>query len=123
MTGFVISEVVANASGPSTATVEISADEPVLRGHYPHLPIFPGVGVVECVRRGAHLTAPEDAGPLRLAALESVRWLAPVFPGDTVRIALDWRGDGAARWCTGHVSTDRGAAAVVRLRFLAGESR
>jgi len=125
VTGLVISEVVAtaSASGPSTATVTISADEPVLAGHYPDFPIFPGVCVVECVRRGARLTVPAGAGRVTLAALESVRWLAPVFPGDTLGITLDWRGEDLTWWCTGRASTDRGAAAVVRLRYRAGDFR
>jgi 3-hydroxyacyl-[acyl-carrier-protein] dehydratase len=121
MTSPVVSEVV--VTGPATATVRIADDEPVLAGHYPQFPILPGVCVVECVHRGARLTAPAQAGRLALAAMESVRLLAPVFPGDTLTIALDWRGEGLSWWCTGRAGTDRGDAAVVRLRYHAEVAR
>ncbi|MFI6096980.1 3-hydroxyacyl-ACP dehydratase FabZ family protein [Lentzea sp. NPDC051213] len=125
MTGIVLGEVVATTAttGPSTATVSIGADEPVLAGHFPDFPIFPGVCVVECVHRGARLTAPAEAGRVRLVAMESVRWLAPVFPGDTLTITVDWRGEDPTWWCTGQASTASGVAAVVRLRYQAGAAR
>ncbi|SDG50940.1 3-hydroxyacyl-[acyl-carrier-protein] dehydratase [Lentzea fradiae] len=100
-----------------TAVVGITADEPVFVGHYPGFPIFPGMCVVECVHRAGLLTAPHDAGDLALAAMESVRFLSPVFPGDELRIELEWCRDGHDWRLTATASTDRGDAAVVRMRY------
>jgi 3-hydroxyacyl-[acyl-carrier-protein] dehydratase len=105
---------------PGAAAVVVTAGEPVLAGHYPDFPIFPGVCLVECALRGAVADPPPEAGPLVLCRVDSVRFLGAVFPGDTVGIALTWRADGSYWRCTAALRTDRGDAASVRLRFAPG---
>lgn len=102
-----------------TATVKltVSADEPVFAGHYPHFAIFPGVCLVDCVARAADRTVP--APGLQLRAVDSARFLSGVFPGDELRIQLAWRLIGDDWRCAADLSTPRGAAAVVRLRYRA----
>ncbi|MER6300593.1 hypothetical protein ABT247_13615 [Kitasatospora sp. NPDC001539] len=112
-----------DARGRTTAAtgVVIGADEPVLPGHYPGFPIFPGVCVIECVRLSALAAPPPGAGPLTMDEVESTRFLSPVFPGDELSVELTWRA-GAAGWtCTAEVATARAAAARVRVRFTTGE--
>ncbi|MEC3979493.1 3-hydroxyacyl-ACP dehydratase FabZ family protein [Amycolatopsis sp. H20-H5] len=101
----------------ATVSVSINADEPVFAGHYPDFPIFPGVCVLECVRRGAEVAAPADAGILRLAAVESTRFTSAVYPGDVLSIELQWAQRGLDWRCSARVGTDRGPAASVRLRY------
>ncbi|MFI6849634.1 hypothetical protein OG535_07055 [Kitasatospora sp. NBC_00085] len=119
----VVRPSVLDAGGRTAAatTVVVGADEPVLPGHYPGFPIFPGVCVIECVRLSALAAPPPGAGPLTLAEVESTRFLSPVFPGDELSMELTWR-DGAAGWtCTAKVATSRAVAAQARLRFSTGE--
>lgn len=101
-------------------TVTISPDEPVFAGHYPGFPIFPGMCVVELVHRGALLTAPAAAGELTMAAMESVRFVSPVFPGDQLTVTMDWRNDRGQWRCTAKARVDGRDAAAVKLRYRDG---
>lgn len=98
-------------------SVPIAPDEPVFAGHYPDFPIFPGVCVLECVRVGAADHPPPDAGPLRLVAVESTRFLSAVHPGDLLTIELKWTRRDAEWRCAAKVGTERGPATTVRLRY------
>ena len=65
----------------------IAPDHPCLDGHFPGHPLVPGVVLLDeaLSRIGAHFRC----GPL--ARLQSIKFLAPVLPGDAVEVAL--RGD------------------------------
>ena len=78
-----VAPVPVERAGPGRATSRFTLDpaEPLLAGHYPGFPIFPGVCLVECAHRTS-LAALD--GPGRLTEVESARFLGPVFPGDTV---------------------------------------
>lgn len=84
--------------------------EEVFAGHYPGNPILPGVCVIETVHRAARATATE---PVVLAAVESTRFLGPVFPGDELVVDLRWDGPKV----TATAATERGDAATVKLRY------
>ena len=88
---------------------EISPREPVFAGHYPDLPIFPGVCLVECVHLAVREVVPDS--PAELGVVDSIRFLAPVFPHDVITVSLRWD----QRGCAAQVDTVRGTAAVVRL--------
>ncbi|MFL6130925.1 MAG: 3-hydroxyacyl-ACP dehydratase FabZ family protein [Mycobacteriales bacterium] len=68
-------------AGRASSRFTLDPAEPLLAGHYPGFPIFPGVCLVECAHRTS-LGALD--GPARLTEVESARFLGPVFPGDTV---------------------------------------
>ncbi|ANZ39749.1 hypothetical protein BBK82_30620 [Lentzea guizhouensis] len=107
--------------GPRSAVYRIEPREQVIEGHYPGFPIFPGVCIVECVHRSALTVSPVDR-PIRLAAVISTRFVTPAFPGDELAIDLDWIRDGDGWRCVAEVTTERGRAALVRLRFEEGTS-
>ncbi|MEU6484893.1 hypothetical protein [Streptomyces sp. NPDC046887] len=100
----------------ATARAAIGPGEPVFTGHYPDFPIFPGVCVLECVRRAATdgSAAPH---PARLAAVESARFAGAVYPGDTLSLSLTWRRTAGGLRCDATAATERGRTATVRLRF------
>ncbi|WP_326641110.1 MaoC/PaaZ C-terminal domain-containing protein [Streptosporangium sp. NBC_01755] len=100
--------------------ITISPDEPVFAGHYPGFPIFPGMCVVEVVHRGALLTAPAEAGELTMAALESARFMTPVFPGDELTVVIEWR-QGREHWhCSAKARVADRNVASVKLRYRSG---
>ncbi|MCM2387940.1 3-hydroxyacyl-ACP dehydratase FabZ family protein [Streptomyces albipurpureus] len=112
-------EISSEPGAPLRTTVQVHADERVFPGHYPGFPIFPGVCVVEQVRRSALATVPADAGKVIVRAIESTRFLSPVFPGDRLTVELTWSPRGEAWRCEAVAATERGRAATVRLRLVA----
>ncbi|MFI9629732.1 3-hydroxyacyl-ACP dehydratase FabZ family protein [Streptomyces sp. NPDC052042] len=110
-------EVTDVRDGGATTRVTVSSDERVFPGHYPGFPIFPGVCVVEYVHLGALATLPATEGEWELSAVETTRFLSPVFPGDVLTTELAWSRDGEAWRCKAVASSPRGSAAQVRLRF------
>lgn len=97
----------------------IDETEAVFAGHYPGFPILPGVLLID----GAHRDVVRSAAawthrPIRLAGLDSVRFSAPVFPGDVLETecvvsVTEERLNVKATFRTG-----RGRAAGARLRFV-----
>jgi 3-hydroxyacyl-[acyl-carrier-protein] dehydratase len=95
--------------------------EPVLAGHFPGFAIFPGICLIECANLTA-LAALADIGgrgqPRRLAAVESARFLRPVFPGDEVRAEVTLSQQPAGAWiCSARLSVRGADAAAFRLRY------
>jgi 3-hydroxyacyl-[acyl-carrier-protein] dehydratase len=101
----------------AAVSARITGDEPVFAGHYPGFPIFPGVCVLECVTRGAELTAPE---PGMLRGIESARFLGAVFPDDEIDIALEWTRRDEDWVCKAAVSVGSRAVGSVRLGYGVG---
>jgi 3-hydroxyacyl-[acyl-carrier-protein] dehydratase len=98
----------------------VEPTEPVLAGHYPGFPILPGVYLVEHAHQVACGSPPEGAD-LVLTGVDSARFLAPVLPGDVVRVDLAWSAGPEGWGCRADVHTGRGPVASVRLRY-AGSS-
>ena len=108
-----------HVEGPGATSMTIANDNPIFAGHYPGFPIFPGVGLVECVHRSALATAP-DHRDLELAAIESTRFTGPTFPGDDLTVRLEWQSANGGWTCAAVISSQRGEAAKVRLRYREG---
>ena len=116
-------------AGRATSAFTLDPAEPLLAGHYPGFPIFPGVCLVECAHRTSLGAVGGGGAPVRLTEVESARFLGPVFPGDTVHTetvatAVDggWRCRArlAAEGPDGSGREGRRQVAVVRLRYGAG---
>ncbi|MEU9113902.1 hypothetical protein AB0D04_19490 [Streptomyces sp. NPDC048483] len=109
----------ADGTGLTAATAfTVAADEPVLPGHYPGFPIFPGICLVEYVHTSALATVPggPGTGP-QLAAIESTRFTGAVYPGDELTAELAWKQQPDGWQCKAVVRSPRGDAARVRLRY------
>lgn len=89
-----VDEVTSLVPGKSvTAIFHIREDLPVLVGHFPGNPVFPGVYSIESMAQTANLmilTKEQYAGktPL-LLAVNNARFRFPVKPGDTVTIECE----------------------------------
>jgi beta-hydroxyacyl-ACP dehydratase FabZ len=73
------------------AAKRIDALDPVFAGHFPGKPILPGVLIIEAVAQTAGVmlgsAAPQGAsGVALLAAVNRFKFLAPVTPGQEIRI-------------------------------------
>ncbi|TGA92630.1 3-hydroxyacyl-ACP dehydratase [Streptomyces palmae] len=105
--------------GPARTVVLVEPSEKVFAGHYPGFPIFPGVCIIEYVHHSALATLPEPGDDWMLAAIESTRFLSPVFPGNTITTELTWSKvkDSDALRCKAVASSERGKSAQIKLRF------
>ena len=63
----------------------ISPDHPALPGHFPGNPIVPGVVLLTETLRAVE----RSVGPVRLLELPTVKFTAPLHPGQTFTITLD----------------------------------
>lgn len=81
------------------AIKSVSINEPFFAGHFPNMPIMPGVLIVEAIAQAGGallLNEVEDReGKLMVfTGIEKARFRRPVFPGDQLRIEVEvkaWR--------------------------------
>lgn len=100
------------------ADVEVDGSNPILAGHYPGLPIFPGVCLIECVHRTVLAAARASAVPPTLERVVTARFLDTVFPGEQIAIRT-LVVPTAGRWMvSATVDGRRGVAARIDLRYL-----
>jgi 3-hydroxyacyl-[acyl-carrier-protein] dehydratase len=65
----------------------IVATDPYLGGHFPGFMVFPGVFVIEALRQAVAAALGESDGMVpEIHALRSVRFLAPLRPGDELMV-------------------------------------
>lgn len=114
-------ELVSRGGDEAVTALDVDPAEPVFAGHYPGFPIFPGVCLIEFADRSARTAPPPGTATVELAAVDSARFLSPVYPHDRLSAQLAWtRTDGELR-CAAVLATDRaGTAAQLRLRYRTG---
>lgn len=111
-------DVVRVDAGGITTRLLIDPDEACFAGHYPGFPILPGVLLIDTVDRSVRRYAVScDIGPIELIEVRSVRFLAPVFPGDEVTADCTVKATGAVLAVNARCAIGHGAAASVRLRY------
>lgn len=112
------------------AIKNVTINEPFFAGHFPHLPIMPGVLIVEAIAQagGALLLTevPDREHKLMVfTGIERARFRRPVIPGDQLRIEVEvkaWR-EGAGRNATrmegvAYVGEKRVAEAIVTCQLV-----
>src|SRR5437660_8777040 len=108
------------------AIKNVTINEPFFAGHFPNLPIMPGVLIVEAIAQAGGallLTEVEDReGKLMVfTGIERARFRRPVVPGDQLRIEVDvkaWRGDAVRMQGTVFVEDKKVAEAIVTCRLV-----
>src|SRR5882672_6464330 len=68
------------------AHVTIDPSNPILTGHYPGRPIFPGVCLIECANVTVLIAAHSCGVVPILETVPTARFRSTVLPGQTVRI-------------------------------------
>ena len=83
--------------GIVSATYKIPHTHPVFEGHFPHIPVWPGVHLIEGMNQAAGLHAlnssknlPTDGVDLTkiitfVTSVDKVKFREPCFPGDTLK--------------------------------------
>nr|BCN28632.1 3-hydroxyacyl-ACP dehydratase [Streptomyces sp. SANK 60404] len=112
----------ADGSPGVTVALPLAPDELVFDGHYRGFPIFAGVFLVETAHRAA-MAHPAGGSPrLRLARLESARFLHPAYPGDSLLFTLRWTRDEQGWVCRATAATEEHQVARIRLRYEAADA-
>jgi 3-hydroxyacyl-[acyl-carrier-protein] dehydratase len=89
----------------------VSIDEPFFRGHFPGMPVMPGVLICEALAQAGALLAHRSRDGVQpgnvvvLAGLDKARFRRPVVPGDQLHLEVKlikrhrplWRMHGVAR--------------------------
>ena len=96
-----VDDIVSSSATGLVARRTWRPDEDFYRGHYPGAPITPGVLLCEAVfqagalflarARGGGTGIAGAAGMPLLARISNVRFRNPVFPGETITIAVEQR--------------------------------
>ena len=74
------------------AVKNVTYNEPFFQGHFPHLPIFPGVLIMEALAQATGLLASQTDESLGkgmtyyLAGIDKARFKRPVGPGDQLML-------------------------------------
>jgi len=75
------------------AVKAVSVNEPAFQGHFPHLPILPGVFLLEAMVQASAIMASlsfgakaDDNRVYLFAGVDKARFKRPVYPGDYVEI-------------------------------------
>ena len=102
----------------SMNTLTIRHDHPALAGHFPGMPVVPGVVLLDEALQliGAALGA--DLSACRIA---SVKFISPVLPGQAIEVGHEAGAGGAIRFTLMH--GERRVAAGVVHRDAAGVAR
>jgi 3-hydroxyacyl-[acyl-carrier-protein] dehydratase len=108
------------------AIKNVSINEPFFAGHFPGLPIMPGVLIVEAIAQAGGallLTEVEDRDQklMVFTGIERARFRRPVLPGDQLRIEVDvktWRGNAVRMEGIAYVGDKRAAEATVTCQII-----
>ncbi|HWL54473.1 MAG TPA: 3-hydroxyacyl-ACP dehydratase FabZ family protein [Chthoniobacteraceae bacterium] len=118
---FVDRVTVLEAGKRACGTKCFSPEEPFFQGHFPGDPLVPGVILSEALAQVAGLVVQRPG--LRLAAIRSMKFLAPVRPGETIELAAEQtgtrRGESGALWLFSAVATVGGRPVAEGMLVLA----
>ena len=77
------------------AIKNVTANEPVFTGHFPHYPVMPGVLILESMAQAAAILSFVSAGHKAqddalyyFAGIDKARFKRPVIPGDQMRLEV-----------------------------------
>jgi 3-hydroxyacyl-[acyl-carrier-protein] dehydratase len=86
------------------AIKNVSVNEAVFNGHFPELPIFPGVLILESLAQatgilGFKSTESREENEMYLfASIDKARFKKPVVPGDTMHLHVDFIKERRGMW-------------------------
>jgi 3-hydroxyacyl-[acyl-carrier-protein] dehydratase len=108
------------------AIKNVTINEPFFAGHFPEMPIMPGVLILEAIAQAGGallLTEIEDRHDklMVFTGVERARFRRPVFPGDQLRIEVlvkAWRTTAVRMEGTAFVEGKRVAEAIVTCRLV-----
>lgn len=102
-------------AGPLVITARVAVRAGDLRGHFPGLPIFPGVFIIEAVGQAVALAAGPGQRPV-LRTVRSVRFLAPAQAGDVLTLDIEVLAEDEGEWDVKATATRADGTVAARIR-------
>ena len=101
------------------ALKKVSSIDPILQGHFPGNPIFPGVLLVEAMAQASgvlgFLSIEDKIKDFLLTEISATRFKKKVIPGDVVEFrVMAERSRGKFYWFSGTASTKDGVCAIAK---------
>ncbi|HCS26489.1 MAG TPA: 3-hydroxyacyl-[acyl-carrier-protein] dehydratase FabZ [Spongiibacteraceae bacterium] len=106
-----------------TAYKNITINEAIFNGHFPDIPIFPGVMIIEAMAQAAGILGfksmgkkPSDGSIYMFAGVDNVRFKRQVVPGDQLVLKVDYVSDKRGIWkfeCRSYVDEQLAATATI----------
>lgn len=105
------------------AIKNVSMNEPFFQGHWPGLPIMPGVLIVEAMAQAAGiliaLSVDRSDRAVLIASIDGVKLRRPVVPGDQLRLEITGhRIKSKSAYISGRAMVGNSLAAEAKLRFV-----
>ena len=101
----------------------ITINEAIFNGHFPELPIFPGVLIIEAMAQAAGILGfktmnktPEDGSIYYFVGVDEARFKRPVIPGDRLYLEAKILSEKRGIWkfdCRSHVDGALASKAVI----------
>lgn len=87
---------------PTETTLLIALDHPAFAGHFPGVPMVPGVLLLDAALHAAlpvqPTTSGDGDGTRTVCRISSAKFLSPVGPGETLHISCTSSASGGARF-------------------------
>src|SRR5215471_5272789 len=108
------------------AIKNVTINESFFAGHFPGLPVMPGVLIVEAMAQAGGVllfTEVEDRESklVLFTGIDRAKFRKPVLPGDQLRIEVEvnvWRGNAGRMYGRAHVGDKLAAEAVISCRLV-----
>jgi beta-hydroxyacyl-ACP dehydratase FabZ len=76
------------------ALKNVTTNEPFFQGHFPQMPVMPGVLIIEALAQTAGILIAKKTPDawrkfMLLASIENARFRKPVYPGDQIRLEAE----------------------------------
>lgn len=106
-----------------TAIKNVTINEPFFNGHFPGLPVMPGVLILEAMAQAAGILGfksqdkkPADGSIYYFVGADDVRFKRPVVPGDQLTLKAEYVSDRRGIWkfnCSSYVLDEFVAGACI----------
>ena len=105
------------------AIKNVTINEPFFNGHFPQIPVMPGVLIIEAMAQAAGILGfksqnkkPADGSIYYFVGIDDARFKRPVIPGDQLILKAEYISDRRGLWkfaCSSYVGNELAASGTI----------